>query len=170
VDDRGWRPAVPADRAGRFVGLVNVVNSLGNGYMHALVNNNMPSFTSDMSAEGLPVTDLGAADILRSRERGVPQYNEFRRQLGMAGIERFEDLRCDATTLAKLKRVYGEGREGVEKMDLAVGMLCDRNLPLAGFAVIDAHDLDEAVRLASGTPCAVAYGVVEVWPLEDMQG
>ncbi len=38
-------------------------------------------------------------------------------------------------------------------------------LPVAGFAVIEAADLDEAVRLVSGTPCAVAYGVVEVWPL-----
>jgi Animal haem peroxidase len=115
------------------VGLANVINSLGNGYMPALVNNNMPAFMSDMSAEGLPVTDVGAADILRARERGVPQYNEFRRQLGMAEIARFEDLRCDEKTVAKLKQVYGEGRDGVEKMDLAVGMLCDRDLPLAGF-------------------------------------
>ena len=115
------------------VGLANVINSLGNGYMPALVNNNMPAFMSDMSVEGLPVMDLGAADILRARERGVPQYNEFRRQLGMAEIARFEDLRCDEKTLARLKQVYGEGRDGVEKMDLAVGMLCDRDLPLAGF-------------------------------------
>jgi hypothetical protein len=117
----------------RKVGLANVINSLGHGYMPALVNNNMPAFMSDMSAEGLPVTDLGTADILRARERGVPQYNEFRRQLGMAEIARFEDLRCDEKTLAKLNQVYGEGRDGVEKMDLAVGMLCDRDLPLAGF-------------------------------------
>src|SRR5690349_19361633 len=33
-------------------------------------------------------------------------------------------------------------------------------LPVAGFAVIEAADLDEAVRLVSGTPCAVAGGVV----------
>ena len=39
-------------------------------------------------------------------------------------------------------------------------------LPIAGFAVIDAADVDEAVALVSGTPCAVAHGVVEVWPLE----
>ncbi len=38
-------------------------------------------------------------------------------------------------------------------------------LPVAGFAIIEAADLDEAVRLVSGTPCAVAHGVVEVWPL-----
>ena len=41
-------------------------------------------------------------------------------------------------------------------------------LPVAGFAVIEAHDLEEAIRLVSETPCAVAHGVVEVWPLDDM--
>ena len=38
-------------------------------------------------------------------------------------------------------------------------------LPVAGFAVIDAATMEEAVQLASMTPCAVAHGVVEVWPL-----
>jgi hypothetical protein len=40
------------------------------------------------------------------------------------------------------------------------------DLPVAGFAVIEATSIEEAVELASQTPCAVAYGVVEVWPLE----
>ena len=40
------------------------------------------------------------------------------------------------------------------------------DVPLAGFGVIDAANIDEAVSLVAGTPCAVAYGVVEVWPLE----
>ncbi len=38
-------------------------------------------------------------------------------------------------------------------------------LPVAGFAVIEAASLEEAVELTSRTPCAVAHGVVEVWPL-----
>ena len=38
-------------------------------------------------------------------------------------------------------------------------------LPVAGFAVIEAADLDEAIQKVSGVPCAVAHGVVEVWPL-----
>lgn len=41
-------------------------------------------------------------------------------------------------------------------------------LPIAGFAVIEAADLQEAIKLVSGTPCAVAHGVVEVWPLQSM--
>ena len=39
-------------------------------------------------------------------------------------------------------------------------------LPIAGFAVIDAADLAEAITIVSKTPCAVAHGIVEVWPLE----
>ena len=39
-------------------------------------------------------------------------------------------------------------------------------LPVAGFAVIEAPTMAEAISLVSHTPCAVAYGVVEVWPLE----
>jgi hypothetical protein len=39
-------------------------------------------------------------------------------------------------------------------------------LPVAGFAVIEAADLSEAIKIVSQTPCAVAHGVVEVWPLE----
>ena len=39
-------------------------------------------------------------------------------------------------------------------------------LPVAGFAVIEAATLAEAVEIVSRTPCAVAHGVVEVWPLD----
>lgn len=39
-------------------------------------------------------------------------------------------------------------------------------LPVAGFSVIEAADLAEAIAMVSHTPCAVAHGVVEVWPLE----
>jgi hypothetical protein len=39
-------------------------------------------------------------------------------------------------------------------------------LPIAGFALIEAVDLAEAIEKVSRVPCAVAHGVVEVWPLE----
>jgi len=38
-------------------------------------------------------------------------------------------------------------------------------MPVAGFAVIEAASLEEAVRLVSKSPCAIAHGVIEVWPL-----
>lgn len=39
-------------------------------------------------------------------------------------------------------------------------------LPVAGFSIIEAADLAAAIAIVSQTPCAVAHGVVEVWPLE----
>jgi hypothetical protein len=42
-------------------------------------------------------------------------------------------------------------------------------LPVAGFAVIEASTMAEAIKMVSHTPCAVAYGIVEVWPLEQPQ-
>jgi hypothetical protein len=41
------------------------------------------------------------------------------------------------------------------------------SLPVAGFTVIEAKNVEEAVTMVSKTPCAVAHGVVEVWPLEE---
>jgi hypothetical protein len=52
-------------------------------------------------------------------------------------------------------------------MQTTSGSYMHSSLPLAGFAVIEAKDLDEAIKLVSNTPCAVAHGVVEVWPLQE---
>ncbi len=38
-------------------------------------------------------------------------------------------------------------------------------LPIAGFAIIEAANLDEAIEMVSNVPCAVCHGMVEVWPL-----
>ncbi|MEX2449881.1 MAG: YciI family protein [Rhodospirillales bacterium] len=52
----------------------------------------------------------------------------------------------------------------VETVD---GPFMSSSLPVAGFAVIEAANLSEAIAMVSQTPCAVAHGVVEVWPLEE---
>jgi hypothetical protein len=40
-------------------------------------------------------------------------------------------------------------------------------LPVAGFAIIEAASLSDAIEMVSRSPCAVAHGVVEVWPLSE---
>jgi len=47
------------------------------------------------------------------------------------------------------------------------GAFMSSQLPVAGFAIIEAADLAEAIDLISRVPCAVAHGVVEIWPLEE---
>lgn len=38
-------------------------------------------------------------------------------------------------------------------------------LPVAGFAIIEAANMEEAIAIVAKSPCAVADGVIEVWPL-----
>jgi hypothetical protein len=60
-------------------------------------------------------------------------------------------------------QVRNHDASGVQTED---GAFLSSSLPVAGFAIIEASDLAEAIKLVSKSPCAVAHGVVEVWPLE----
>jgi hypothetical protein len=54
---------------------------------------------------------------------------------------------------------------GVEVSD---GSYLRSDLPVAGFAIIEADSIEAAIALVSKAPCAVAHGVIEVWPLETL--
>ncbi len=51
------------------------------------------------------------------------------------------------------------------KVEVTEGAFLSADLPVAGFALIEAADLAAAIAIATNSPCAVAQGVVEVWPL-----
>jgi hypothetical protein len=53
-----------------------------------------------------------------------------------------------------------------KQVETKSGAFMSSELPIAGFAIIDADDISEAIQTVAQTPCAIAYGVVEVWPLE----
>ena len=98
------------------------------GKMHPgqLVLNNYPRFMQEMSIPGNPLFDLGAVDLLRARERGVPRYNEFRRQLGLNPIETFDDLTDNKEQVRVIRELYGED---VEMLDLMIGTLAEGHRP-----------------------------------------
>jgi hypothetical protein len=129
--------AVPTDatrgaRARAMVekhGMAGLLDSFGRQHMPALVHNNYPAFMSGMSIDGHAVFDVGTADVLRARERGVPAYNDFRRMLRLKPITAFEDLRCGPETVRALEQLYGKDGRGVERMDLIAGTHCERFRP-----------------------------------------
>ncbi len=51
-------------------------------------------------------------------------------------------------------------------VEVSEGAYLRSDLPIAGFAIIDAANIKEAIELVSKSPCAVAHGVIEVWPIE----
>ena len=61
-------------------------------------------------------------------------------------------------------QVRNHGGAGVECHE---GAFLRSELPIAGFAILEADDLDQAITMVAQTPCAVAHGVVEVWPLRE---
>jgi hypothetical protein len=81
--------------------------------------------------DGIP-QDLAATDILRSRELGVPRYNEFRKLLHLKTIESFEELTDNPAWVEDLQRVYSDD---VDQLDLMIGLYAEN--PPRGFAFSD---------------------------------
>ena len=118
--------------SGKLTGRMSITDlfySFGVQHPGQLVLNNYPNFMRELSIPGNPLFDMGAVDILRARERGVPRYNEFRRQLGLNPIRKFDDLTDDADQVRKLKDAYGDQPGDVEKLDLLIGTLAEGHRP-----------------------------------------
>jgi hypothetical protein len=104
--------------------------SFGITHPGSLTLNNYPEFLRNLEIPLVGNIDLATIDIVRDRERGVPRYNEFRRQIGLKPITKFEDLTSEPILLAKLKHIYDND---VEKIDALIGQLAETVRP-EGFA------------------------------------
>jgi hypothetical protein len=96
-----------------------------------LVLNNVPKSMQNVEVPFSGVNqrgiiDIGAMDVFRDRERGVPRYNELRRQLGLKPIRGFEDLTKDPVKLKKLRDVYNND---IEMIDAVIGCLAEEIRP-----------------------------------------
>jgi hypothetical protein len=92
----------------------------------SLVLNNYPSALQNLRIPLLGRLDLGAVDILRDRERGVPRYNDFRRGLNLPPLDRMDQLTSDPALLEKLNAVYGGD---IEQVDLMIGTFAEQTRP-----------------------------------------
>ncbi len=109
-----------------------IAASMGVQHPGALVNNNVPAVLLDLTVPGRPVMDLGALDLYRDRERGVPPYNQLRAELGLPRVPSFDVLTPDADTVARLRATYGvdaDGHDRIDDMDLLIGTLCEAHRP-----------------------------------------
>ncbi|MGK2882865.1 MAG: peroxidase family protein [Mycobacterium sp.] len=109
--------------------MVDVLYTLGRHHPGSLSLHNFPNHLRELRrADG--TVDLAAIDVLRIRERGVPRYNEFRRQLRLKPAKDFEDITDNEKWAEELRQVYGH----VERVDLMVGMFAERKPPGFGFS------------------------------------
>jgi hypothetical protein len=77
-------------------GLSNWALTMGRQRLGALSLQNHPQFLQNLPMPRLNtktnMIDVVALDIIRDRERGVPRFNEFRRQYGLKSLSSFDDF------------------------------------------------------------------------------
>ena len=105
--------------------------SFGVQHPGAVCLHNYPRWMQDLTLPDGTRLDLGAVDILRDRERGVPRYNEFRRQLHLTPATSFADLTDNPVWAKELEEMYGD----IERVDLQIGMHAET--PPKGFGFSD---------------------------------
>jgi hypothetical protein len=111
-------------------GPTDVLYSFGTSHPGAVTLHNSPRFMQQFRRTDGMLIDLSAIDILRSRERGVPRYAEFRRLLHMNAPKTFDDLTPDREHAAEIRELYGD----VENVDLTVGLFAEKPPPGFGFS------------------------------------
>lgn len=110
----------------RSRGLANWALSMGRQRLGTLTLQNHPQFLQNLKMPkrlqgiGTEKIDVAALDLIRDRERGIPRYNEFRRQLGLKQLTSFDDFvdkhlppdsneRKEQADIVKiLREVYGQ--------------------------------------------------------------
>ena len=114
------------------ISLTDLFYSFGTQPPGLVTLHNYPRSMQEFERPDGRLQDLAATDILRSRELGVPRYNEFRRLLHLAPFETFEDLTDDPTWAKEMSDLYGGD---IETVDLSVGLYAERRP--RGFAFSD---------------------------------
>ncbi len=108
--------------------MADLLYSFGIAHPGALVLQNYPRFLQELSLP-MGVTDMGAVDILRDRERGIPRYNDFREQLRLKRVASIEDLTPDPALQAALHSAYGADADAINRVDALVGTLAEGTRP-----------------------------------------
>ena len=151
-------PVLDTVRAGatdlmKAKGLDDWALSMGRQRLGALHLRNLPQFLQNLPMPHLDSPtgklDIAALDIIRDRERGVPRFNEFRRQIGLKTLTSFDDFidqRLDAKdpwrkhqeeTVARLREVYGTHSCDASKI------ISDAQLNDLGEPINDCHGLPD---------------------------
>jgi hypothetical protein len=115
------------------IGPSDALYSLGIANPGQITLHNYPAFLREFRSVDDDRMDVGAVDIFRTREVGVPRYNNFRRLFRLQPASSFDDVANGNPTWAREIRDVYEDR--LEDVDLLIGLFAERKP--AGFAFSD---------------------------------
>lgn len=113
------------------LGMVDVAYTFGTSHPGAIQLHNYPRFLQDLTRPNGQRLDVGAVDILRDRERGIPRYNRFRELLHKSRVSSFDELTVNPRWAKEIAEVY-EGN--LDRVDLMVGLFAEPTPPGFGFS------------------------------------
>ena len=181
-------PVVETFRGGatgvmRERGLSNWAVSMGRQRLARLSLQNTPQFLQNLRMDRLhsptKQIDVAALDILRDRERGVPRFNEFRRQYGLRQLTSFDDFidvhpgtsaaehAEQQKLVAVLREVYGQHRCDAGKvitrsqLDATAHPITDCLGHANGSLVDNVEDLDTVVGWLAESTRPHGYAISE---------
>jgi hypothetical protein len=102
--------------------LQDILYSFGTVHPGSITLHNYPRALQQFQRPDGILQDLAATDILRSRELGVPRYNDFRRMLRLKPASTFEEMTDNPVWAEEMRRVYNGD---VERVDLTVGLFAE---------------------------------------------
>jgi hypothetical protein len=137
----------------RDKGLANLALSMGRQRLGRLTLLNHPQFLQNLEiGDAGHKIDVAALDIIRDRERGVPRFNEFRRQYGLRTLMSFDDFIDDSLRTTA-------------KTDLASQQELDRQLDIVQRlkAVYGHHTCDKSKIITTAQMRRIETGRVVLW-------
>ena len=171
-----------ASKIAREIGMPNLAMSMGRQRLGALTLQNHPMFLQNLpmpvERTGTGKLDVVALDLIRDRERGLPRFNEFRRQYGLQALTTFDDFidqrlpvdspaRAHQVQLAEdLRELYGQHRCDDEKLITAVQRLNGREITDClghpdGTVVDNVEDVDVVVGFLAESTRPHGYAISE---------
>lgn len=110
-----------ADDEMRSLGLHNLLYSFGIAHPGAITLHNNPRSLEGFERNGERI-NLSVVDIVRTRQRGVPRYNDFREGLHKPRITRWEDLCDNPESIRLMREIYNND---IDKVDTMVGLFAE---------------------------------------------
>ncbi len=119
-----------ADDEMRALGLHNMLYSFGISHPGAITLHNYPRSLQAFERDGERI-DLSVVDLVRTRQRGVPRYNDFRAGLNKPRITEWEELCADPESVRLMRDIY----RSVDEVDTMIGLFAET--PPDGFGFSD---------------------------------
>ncbi len=119
-----------ADEELRSLGLENLLYSFGVSHPGAITLHNYPRSLQGFERDGERI-DLSVVDLVRTRRRGVPRYNDFRVGLHKPRLRDWGELCADPESARRMRELY----RSIDEVDTMVGLFAET--PPDGFGFSD---------------------------------